>query len=156
METVTREETKGKTKAKASVNGRVRKSPKMWQVQRFYNLMCAVGLDDWISAALELQKEKMAREGRRPKTAADQLKPDEVDITEHDVETLSLEIDIGKVITHFGENGGLMDLVQIVMDVSEEEAEQVSLEDFQENFTPFVLASLRPIGMLLGFGQNLA
>lgn len=130
------------------------KSPKVSQVQRFYGLLCECGIDNYVQAVLELRNKKLEKAGSKPITAGDQRTGDEIDITAEDMMEIHLSIDLGNMMRVLSSDNRLIELVSLVMDVSLDDASDVTIEEFSENFSLFAAGSLNPISALLSFGRS--
>lgn len=127
------------------------------EVQRFYALCCDVGLDNFIETMMTLRREAMRRNGAKPVTAKEQSGAEAPDVTFDRDAMIEIEssIDIPKMIRVFGTSDRFFDLVSIVCGVPIDEAEEIDMDTFTEEFSVFTIACARPISMLLGFTRSI-
>lgn len=118
------------------------------RVQRYYALLCDVGLDRAFDAA---------RESRQPEVPVGQP----VSITEQvgtgreppDVDAGTVRIDMGRVFRLVAREGLLVELGTILFDVDDRQAAELAAGEVEDALYPFALRSHVLIEMLLSFGS---
>jgi hypothetical protein len=142
-----------KAKTKVSTNGAI--MPTMGDIQRFYALLCRVGLDEVVTAAIKEQARLSAEASKKPVTAEQQKAGgDKLKLDEQSIANIVGAFDYGKMFTVLGDNG-ILELVSIVCGVSQDEAADIPLETFNENFPVFAARCLQPIEQLIGLGASM-
>lgn len=130
------------------------------RVQRFYAIMCEIGMDDFIETVISVRREAMknGRKPSRPVTAEDQKasSPEQVEITEDMALEIESKVDISRMIRVFArEDDTFIELVSIVTGKPRDDAEDVTIDELGEAFTFFAVASVRPIQMLLNYTRSI-
>jgi hypothetical protein len=129
------------------------------RVQRFYAIMCELGMDDFIETVINVRRQALQNGKKaRPATAADQKggSDQEVNLTDDMVMEIESKVDVSRMIRVFGEGGDtFFDLVRVVTGKEGEAAEEVTIDELTDAFTFFAVASVRPIQMLLNYTRSI-
>lgn len=125
-----------------------------YRVARWYGLLVRCGVADTLRDAIEARL-KVRR--RRTVTVEQQAESAGKGLDVGDTEEAELELiaNVPAMIRAFGEEGALLEMVAIVCDVSEEEAETVTMDRLEQDAPFFIAQSAKPIIVLLGFASNI-
>ena len=110
------------------------------RAQRFYALLCDLGLDD---AYDDAERQKARERKGKPQSLAD--------VAEEDSETVTVKINQNQLTTALMVEGQLAQMAEIVIDLpADVDAEDVPVQAVTDALAPFILAYVKLISTLAG------